>query len=171
MTRALLLNASYEPHAILRDRDAVTMYLTDVVDVIEYSGEEFHSPSITVLVPSVIRLRKYIVMPEKHRSVLLTTRAVLARDNYECAYCGRTGLTSQDGTLDHIEPRSLGGKHVWTNAIAACRRCNQKKGAKTLDQLGWVLRFQPYRPQGIAAYFMTMVGECPTEWVPYLQAA
>lgn len=171
MTRALLLNASYEPHSVVRDRDAVVMYLSDLVEVEEYSGAVFHSSSISVMVPSVMRLKKYVVMPDRHRSVLLTTKAVLARDNYECAYCGKTGLTGQDGTIDHITPRAKGGKHVWTNVTASCRKCNSKKRDLTLDQMGWTLNRIPFRPVGIAAYFLQLAPAVPESWNSYLQMA
>jgi 5-methylcytosine-specific restriction endonuclease McrA len=193
MTRALLLNASYEPHAVVRDRDAVVMLLQGLVEVEEISGEVFHSEHLDVLVPSVIRLKTYVVMPEKHRSVLLTTRAVLARDGHECGYCGLTGLVGGqggNGTMDHVYPRSLGGKHVWANVTASCRKCNAIKKDLTLERMiemgpdkpnvpgayaewntRWTLSRVPFRPSGIAAYFLTAFGDAPVEWTPYLQMA
>jgi 5-methylcytosine-specific restriction endonuclease McrA len=162
MNRALLLNASFEPHSVVRDRDAVMLYLEDLVDVIEYSGEEFHSPSMTVLVPSVMKLRKYVVMPEKHRSIMLITPNVLARDNHECAYCGKHA-----DTMDHIVPRALGGPHRWVNVTAACRKCNHKKSDRTLEQMGWTLNRKPYRPKGVAAHLLKIRPD--PSWEPYLQ--
>lgn len=164
MNRALLLNASFEPHSIVRDRDAVVLYMEGLVEVVEYSDRVFHSPSISVVVPSVVRLVKYVVMPEKHRSVLLTTRAVLARDDYTCAYCG--GVAD---TVDHIVPRARGGKHVWENVTASCRRDNHKKRDLLLEEIGWVLHRTPFRPKGVAAYLLTMAPA--PEWSQYLQVA
>ena len=162
MSRALLLNASFELHSVISDRKAVCLYLEELVDVVEYSGREFHSPSTSVLVPSVCRLKKYVVMPDRHRSVLLTTRAVLARDKYECAYCGGVAETT-----DHIIPRALGGKHVWENVTASCRKCNQKKGNKRLETLKWTLTRVPTRPSSVSAHIAAMAP--PEEWMPYLQ--
>ncbi len=163
MSRALLLNASYEPHSVIRDRDAVVLCLTDLADPVEFSGREFHSPSCTVPVPSVLRLRRYISLPALHRSVVPTTRNVCARDSYICAYCGGTA-----DTMDHIVPRAHGGKHTWENLTAACRPCNHKKGDKTLEELGWKLERVPYRPRGVAAHLLRTPPE--PEWVPYLAA-
>ena len=151
MNRCLLLNASYEPHSIISDRDAVCMYLDDVIEAVEYSGEVMRSPSITVMVPSVARLKRYVPMPEHMRSVMLTRKAVCARDADICAYCGGTA-----DTIDHIVPRAKGGRHVWENVVAACRRCNHKKGNKTLEQLGWKNHNEPFRPQGIGARILAI---------------
>ena len=103
-------------------------------------------------------------MPAKHRSVMLTTRNVLARDKYECAYCGQTA-----DTVDHIHPKALGGRHTWENAVSACRICNARKGNKTLKTLGWTLRFEPTRPTGVAAHLLSMNPR--EDWFPYLQVA
>lgn len=191
MTRALLLNASYEPHDVVSARKAVVLYLSDLVEVEQYSGEEFHSPSITVLVPSVMRLKQYVVMPPQKRSVLLTTRAILSRDGHECGYCGRKGLTGGqggNGTMDHVEPRSRGGRHVWENVTASCRKCNALKRDLSLAEMlamgpdkpnvpgeiekwaeRWTLRRKPTRPIGLAAYFLQM--DPLPEWNEYLQVA
>ena len=163
-SRALLLNASYEPHSIVDDRDAITLLLDGDVEVIENSEYAFHSPSITIPVPSVIRLIRYVVMPAKHRSVMLTTRNVLARDKYVCAYCN--GIAE---TMDHVIPRARGGLHVWENVTASCRKCNHKKGNKLLSQLGWTLTRVPTRPSGVAAHLLSMHPQ--PEWEPYLQVA
>lgn len=157
MTRALLLNASYEPHDVITARRAVCLYLSNLVEVEQYSGEEFHSPSVTVWVPSVLRLKSYVVLPEKKKSVLLSPKAVLARDGHECAYCGKTDLESGsggNGTMDHIHPRGAvftsemclltcgsrsstphNGPHIWENVTASCSRCNALKRDLTLDQM------------------------------------
>lgn len=157
MTRALLLNASYEPHAVVSARDAVVMYLYDKVDIEQYSAEVFRSPSITVMVPSVMRLKDYVEMPPDKKSVLLGTNAVLGRDGHECAYCGLTGLKGGqggNGTMDHIHPRGAmftsgmcrttcgnrydkphNGPHIWENVTASCRRCNALKRDLTLDEM------------------------------------
>jgi len=164
MTRALLLNASHEPLAIIRDRDAVELYLEKLADPVAYSGQEFHSPSITVPVPSVLALRNYVVLPANRRSIMLNTRNVCARDRHICAYCG-----NHADTVDHIVPRALGGKNTWENVVAACRRCNSKKGQRTLDELGWTLGHTPYRPRGVSAYLLKIPPE--PAWEPYLQAA
>jgi 5-methylcytosine-specific restriction endonuclease McrA len=161
MARCLLLNASYEPHSIISDRDAVCMYLDDVIEAVVYSGEVMRSPSITVMVPSVARLIRYVPMPEHMRSVMLTRKAVCARDHYVCAYC-----LGEADTMDHVQPRAKGGRHVWENVVASCHRCNHRKGNKTLEQLGWKMHNTPYRPQGIGARILALQPD--PAWEPYL---
>lgn len=159
--RALLLNASYEPHEVISVREAVIKSMMGHADVVEYSDNVFRSPSTTVVVPSVLRLRRYVVIPEKRRSIPLTTRNVLQRDEFVCAYC-KAHLTRQTGTIDHVVPRSRGGLHKWENVTASCFGCNQTKGNRTPEQVGWVLERACSRP-------VRLFAEDPDPaWVPYL---
>jgi 5-methylcytosine-specific restriction endonuclease McrA len=170
--RSLLLNASFEPHAIIPARRMVRLLMDEKIEVVEHSGCYFRSVDLAIPVPSVARLKTYIVMPERHRSVLLTTKAVLARDNYTCGYCGMTRLstgTNGNGTMDHIVPRALRGKHVWENVVACCKKCNRKKSHKRLEDLGWELLIKPTRPRGVNAYLLTMNPD--PLWLPYMQVA
>lgn len=164
MHRALLLNASGEPLSVVRDRDAVVLVMAGLADAIEPSGRLFRSPSIAVPVPSVLQLRRYIPVPAHHRSVMLTTANVLARDEHVCAYCG-----GRADTMDHITPRAAGGPHAWENVTAACRRCNAKKGDRSLADVGFRLSRTPYRPRGVVAHLMRSGVE--PSWRPYLDMA
>ena len=159
--RTLLLNRSMEPITVISDREAVVMYLDGDIDAIEYSGEVMRSPSTTVLVPSVAVLRKYVHLPHRNRSLVLTTRNVCARDNHECGYCGKRA-----DTIDHVVPRALGGPNTWENVTAACGKCNRRKSNKTLTQLGWKLERTPHRPAGVDAHLIA-IRPYP-EWLPYL---
>lgn len=72
----------------------------------------------------------------------VSRNGILRRDNWTCAYCGRTGTT-----FDHILPRHLGGRTTWLNCVAACEGCNnRRKGGKTLAQAAMVLQIVPYVP-------------------------
>lgn len=75
----------------------------------------------------------------------LSNRALFERDNYQCLYCGGE-FDYWHLTRDHIVPRSLGGRDSWENCVAACRRCNQYKGCRTLNQCDMELIALPYRP-------------------------
>ena len=72
----------------------------------------------------------------------LTRRAVFARDEWACQYCGAAAEN-----LDHVIPRSRGGQHVWENVVAACRRCNAKKEDRTPAEAGFHLARQPFAPR------------------------
>lgn len=75
----------------------------------------------------------------------LTNRALFERDNYQCLYCG-SFFEPYLLTRDHIVPTSRGGRDVWENVVAACRRCNQHKGNRLLEEVNMELLALPYRP-------------------------
>lgn len=76
----------------------------------------------------------------------LTVRETLyARDKNICAYCGDV-FSGRELTIDHVRPRSRGGKHIWTNTVSACRPCNNRKGNKTPDEARMPLLYVPYQP-------------------------
>lgn len=158
--RALVVGLDYRPLKIISAEKAVSHYLMDKLDVVEYSDVVYRSPSISVIVPSVLRAKKWVDLPERERSILLITKNVLQRDEYRCGYCGKTA-----DTVDHIVPRSRGGKHIWENVVACCRKDNQRKGDKLLDELGWTLRVTPYRP------VRRWTTKPTPAWLPYLGEA
>ncbi len=92
--------------------------------------------------PSVVKLKHHVRRPVPE--LRLSRRGVFARDNHECQYCGHSG---RDLTIDHVVPRRLGGPSTWENLVTCCRRCNARKGDKTLAQAGMRLRREPRRPR------------------------
>lgn len=84
----------------------------------------------------------------------LTNRALFERDNYQCLYCGNP-FGYRDLTRDHILPRSRGGGDAWENVVAACRRCNQHKGHRKLEEANLELLALPYRPN--SAEYLALV--------------
>jgi 5-methylcytosine-specific restriction endonuclease McrA len=91
--------------------------------------------------PTVIRLRSYVKIP--YKEISLSRRNILHRDNYICQYCG---VKQHDLTIDHIIPRSRGGLDSWDNVVAACLKCNVKKGDRTPKESGMPLSCVPRRP-------------------------
>ncbi len=91
--------------------------------------------------PTVIRLRYYVKIP--YKEITLSRRNVLHRDHYVCQYCGDR---RHDLTIDHIVPRCRGGSDSWDNVVAACLKCNVKKGDRTLKESGMSLVIPPRRP-------------------------
>ena len=68
-----------------------------------------------------------------------------ARDRYMCAYCGDV-REPKSLTIDHVHPKSKGGKNTWSNCVTACKPCNLRKGSKTLEKFGMELLYVPYAP-------------------------
>src|SRR6201995_4818556 len=148
MGAALVLNATYEPLCVVPLRRAVVLVLAEKAVVVEESSQVMHSERLSVAVPTVVRLARFVRVPFR-RDVPLTGGAALDRDRHACAYCG----TKAD-TIDHVRPRPRGGTHVWTNVVAACARCNHRKGDRLLGELGWHLRVAPTQPPATVAVVM-----------------
>ena len=164
MSRALVLNASYEPLCVVPQRRAVVLVLDDKADVLEDTGAELHSERLTVAVPSVIRLRHFVKVPYRRRAPL-NRRSVFARDEHRCQYCNGPAES-----IDHVIPRSKGGEHVWENVVAACRPCNVRKRDRLLPETSMVLARAPIAPRELA-WVVVAVGTVPEDWEQYLQPA
>jgi 5-methylcytosine-specific restriction endonuclease McrA len=160
--RVLVLNASYEPLHVTSTKRAITLLQYGVAEVLEDSGDVIRSPSTVLSVPSVIRLRRYIRRPRVH-PVPFNRRNVLRRDTFACQYCGSEG----DLTLDHVLPRSRGGRHNWDNVVTACRGCNQRKGNRTPDEAGMPLRVPPHAPT-FGVYAHGQFAHWQPEWARYI---
>lgn len=164
MTGALLLDNTYSPLAVVSPERAVTMVVTDLVDVLETRNGAWHSEKLVVPDPSVIRLRRGIpyTTRRRHRPPRPTHREILARDAHRCGYCGRKATT-----VDHIVPRSRGGADTWENLVAACTLCNQTKADRFLADLGWELRTTPHMPAGSHWMLIGVRNPDPT-WAEWL---
>ncbi|RTL68878.1 MAG: HNH endonuclease [Pseudonocardiaceae bacterium] len=165
-SRVLLLNASFEPLAVVTAKRAIVLMLSGKAECVEHvlDGGAFHSENLTVPAPSVMRLSRYVRVPYR-RAVPMTRSGVLRRDNRRCAYCN-----ARADTIDHVVPRSRGGAHSWDNCVAACRACNSRKADRLLDEIGWTLAVPPAPPSRAGGILVLAVEPHPT-WEPWLQAA
>ena len=165
-SRVLLLNATFEPLAVVTAQRAVVLMLTGKAECVEAALEgAFHSENLTIVAPSVMRLSRYVRVPYR-RAVPMTRAGVLRRDGRRCAYCARRA-----DTIDHVVPRSRGGAHTWENCVAACRGCNSRKADRLLEELGWTLRVRPRPPHRAAGGVMVLAVEPLPAWEPWLGAA
>ena len=164
MAQALLLNATYEPIRLVPIRRAVVLVLQQRAEVVEESGDVFRSEKRTVPVPSVIRLVRIVRIPYQAK-VKLSGKALAARDHGLCGYCRKRGEN-----IDHIVPRSRGGKNEWENVVWACKPCNDRKADKLLSEVHMTLRVKPYAPKG-KAWLVVAVGTVEPRWEPYLAMA
>jgi 5-methylcytosine-specific restriction endonuclease McrA len=95
----------------------------------------------TFPMPLVLRLVRYVKLHWRSSTPKWSRRRLLERDGERCAYCGKHA-----STVDHVVPRIKGGGTTWENTVAACMKCNGKKGSRTLEQSGMRLGFKPYAP-------------------------
>ena len=156
-----MLNATYEPLSVVPARRAACLVLADRADLVADDGSNIHSARLTVPSPSVVRLR-YMVKAPFHRRTTLSRRALFARDEFRCQYCG--GFAD---SIDHIVPRSRGGQHEWENVAAACCPCNLRKRDRTPAEAGMVLARPPRAPKE-HTWVTVAVARVPDEWKPYL---
>jgi 5-methylcytosine-specific restriction endonuclease McrA len=163
--RVLVLNATYEPINVCTVRRAVVLLLKDKAEVIEHGDWELHSATRTVARPVVIRLVSYVRIPRDTHRRKITRRAVFARDDWTCQYCGsRSSLT-----VDHVIPRSKGGASSWENIVASCAPCNRRKGNALPRQAGMRLLKQPRTP-GQNVFIQVASPTIPAAWRQYLAA-
>jgi len=102
------------------------------------------SVRLRIRVPEVIVLLSYDAMPKK--DVPFTRKNLCHRDRYSCQYCGRK-MPREELTIDHVVPRSRGGRTGWTNCVLACVECNVRKGNRTLEAARMSLIRPPVRPR------------------------
>ena len=163
--RTLVLNAGYEPLAVVSFKRALILVLNQKATVLAGSAElTVRSANNEYELPSVILLSRYVRIPGS-RMIPVSRRGVLRRDLHRCAYCSKSA-----NTIDHVQPKSRGGKDTWENLVACCLKCNNLKGDKTLHELGWKLEFTPRMPQG-NIWMVRGAERFEHEWNPYLTLA
>ena len=148
----LALNASFEPLTILPFRRAVRLVIDRKAEILEVDdGRVFRSERKEVPCPSVIRLVRYVHVPRKFRRQVTNT-FLFARDGYRCQYCGRHRSNMRHReflTRDHVTPISRGGTNEWTNVVAACSTCNNRKGSRLPDEVGMHPSQTPTEPDHV----------------------
>jgi 5-methylcytosine-specific restriction endonuclease McrA len=142
-TRTLVLTSWYFPHKIVTWEAAITLSYLNKVDVIVTYDEVVRSPSTTIELPAVVRLKKRTSAAK--RGVKFSRMNVYLRDGFACAYC-RVKLPVNKLTYDHVIPRAQGGRTEWENIVTACCECNAAKGNRTPDQSGMFPVHHPYKP-------------------------
>lgn len=161
----LVLNADYQALSVCSVERAVGLVWLDKAEVVEARDDRMlRSVREAYPWPSIVRLRRYIRVP--YRKVLLTRRNVLRRDNNRCVYCGSTEAL----TIDHVMPKSRGGRDAWENLVAACTPCNNRKGNRTPEEAGMRLPRRPFRPSHVM-HMRDLIGAGEEAWKPYLFAA
>jgi 5-methylcytosine-specific restriction endonuclease McrA len=162
--QVLVLNASYEPLNVCSVRRAHVLVFKGKAEVLEEYETPLHSATSTFARPHVIRLVTYVRVPRAAQRKI-SRRALFARDEWSCVYCGTSGGRL---TLDHVVPRSRGGDSVWENVVTACAPCNLRKGDRLPEEASMTMR-RPPRPPA-PALFITLAtpSGLPSTWKRYL---
>lgn len=128
-----MLEIDWTHAVVLLFKDKVSAFTEDeFVDIKTTSG--------VFKLPLHIILKKYVHVPYKELSPC--RKNIFKRDNLECQYCG-CELNNESATVDHVLPRSRGGKHEWNNVVTCCLKCNRKKGNRTPNEANMPLNKIP----------------------------
>ena len=176
----LVLNRSYQPVHVTTARRALRLLYAGVVRAIDREFQTFdfdswaalgtaagselvRTPTRVIAVPRVVVLQMFNRVPRA--KVRFSRMNIYARDDDTCQYCGvrraRQGLN-----LDHVVPRSQGGRTTWENVVCCCYECNLRKGGRTPAQAGMQLERAPVRP--IWSFRAPGGNIRYREWLPYL---
>lgn len=160
--QVLVLNATYEPINVCSLQRAVVLVLKKKAEVVERAAKKLRSASRDFVQPLVIRLVYYVRLP-RHQARRISRRAVFARDAHRCQYCGSTARL----TVDHVVPKSRGGRSNWENVVTACAPCNTHKGDRLLDELSMELETRPRAPSPYEPISVSQ-NQRPASWEQYL---
>jgi 5-methylcytosine-specific restriction endonuclease McrA len=178
----LVLNRSFLPIHITTARRAFSLLYRGSAHAVNEHYETFDFDSWSELgraareeaigvasgwirVPRVILLTTFDRVPV--RQVRFNRANIYARDRSTCQYCGRRFARSSLN-LDHVVPRSQGGRSTWENVVCSCIDCNRRKGGRTPDQAGLRLIRRPVKPRWISLAGLAGGREGYPEWRPYL---
>jgi 5-methylcytosine-specific restriction endonuclease McrA len=190
----LVLNKHYAAVRVTSVRRAFTLLYRDIAEIIAVEDEQWcsydfaswrdlsafrarwerekhewvHCVRFELAVPRVIRLTCYDRLPKQ--SVRFSRRNIYARDRNRCQYCGKR-FPSSELSLDHVVPRSQGGRTTWTNIVCCCIRCNTRKGGRTPAEARMKLITEPVRPKRSPAITLRLSNEKYASWKEFLDRA
>ena len=169
MEHTLVLNATYEPLQVVSWKRAMRMLFQDKVEVVAEYERPIHAISITIQLPSVLRLRQYVKIRRSYNRVRFTRANLYARDGNRCQYCGIQPALDQL-TYDHVIPVARGGLKTWENITTCCIDCNRRKGNQSPSEVGLVLLRQPKAPFGFPYKIHLLIRQpnVPESWKDYI---
>ena len=166
-SKVLVVNQAWTPINIMSAWEAINDVLNEQADIVDenwalYSFDEWietwsdavalaklqdeqiiHAVRYKFKAPEIIRLREYDKLPPNKPKC--TRMGIFTRDGYTCQYCGKK-KTSKNLNIDHVHPKSRGGKGTWENLVLSCIPCNNKKMDRTPAEAGMKLRKEPKAP-------------------------
>jgi len=131
---------------------------------VEKGDDVIGTVSKVIKVPRVIALNAYDRIPK--RNVRFSRYNIYLRDKNTCQYCG-VKYPKNELNIDHIIPRSRGGKTLWTNIVLSCIECNRKKGGRLPEEAGMQLIKKPVKPKWTPFFMLTIDKLKYEEWKPF----
>jgi len=168
MQTALLLDKNYMALSIVPWKKAVKLMVKGKAEAVSGSAivREVQSTSNNFSVPSIIRLRTIVPWRAHMRRMKFSRKNIVIRDDGRCQYCGER-LGKSAGTIDHVIPRSRGGKTDYANCVFCCKSCNNFKGNRTPLEAGMPLLQNPKKPTFMTLYRHHLANP-PNEWCDYI---
>lgn len=146
----LLLNSDYNILHFITYKKALKLFVKEKVDVLsDWEDVDICYGDRKIKLPATLRMKYYI--NKRYKQLVFSKKAVLKRDHYVCQYC-LNHIKSGQATVDHLIPKSYGGQSIFTNCVASCYNCNNKKGNRTPEQAGMELMILPTAPIGYVYY-------------------
>ena len=186
-TDVLVLNRSFYAIHIVSWQRALALVFCDRASVVDteyrtYTFEDWrelsqgikdhkagfvYTPTFKIAIPDAIALKFYDQIPTTE--VKFTRRNIYEHYDYRCCYCGRK-LPSSDLNLEHVVPKSRGGRTCWSNIVTACVQCNTRKGNKMPDEAGMDLLIKPTKPnwKGAASLIMRSPIKMRSSWQRFI---
>lgn len=163
MSSVLVLNQDFSPISVCSTERAFLLLFLEKADLMsEDMSKKLRTVSKAFPMPTVIKIKNYIQVP--YKGVVLTRHNIFKRDEHKCQYCE----SDKDLTLDHLTPRSKGGKSTWVNLVTACKSCNSKKGDNSPEEVGMSLRKIPVKPTYLS-FIRNTTKHLRDDWKPFLE--
>jgi len=164
----LVLNAAYQPIEKVHWTQAFVKVYQGRARAIEYYDIIVRSPNDEFFVPAVIVCVEFAALPK--RRTQFSKRLVYERDKWLCQYCRKKLYSSRNkqnsATIDHVMPRSRGGKSTFVNCVASCEPCNSRKANKTPLEARMKLIRPPRKP--FMHPLKGKIGTPEPQWIDYL---
>jgi 5-methylcytosine-specific restriction endonuclease McrA len=178
----LVLNRHFQPISVIGVRRALCMLYVGVARALdehfrqldfqswaalsaELNDDTMGTVNRRIRIPRVLVLQAYDRVPVGR--VRFSRHNIFLRDDHQCQYCAerfpRRGLN-----LDHVIPRSRGGKTNWENVVTSCVACNVKKGGRTPQEAGMRLVHKPRKPTWSELVRPHRLRARYREWLPFL---
>lgn len=162
--QVLVLDVALQPVSRISWETAFKLLMTEKIEVVKYYKDKVvNSARKEWKVPAVVKIITGYLVTNKKR-IKFSRENVYARDHQTCQYCGVTPENRRKLTWDHVKPRAQGGTTKWDNVITACFSCNQRKGARTPEQAGMLLRTKPVKPTNLPIILNWLTDRAPPEW-------
>lgn len=158
MSVVLVLNADYQPLNVTTERRGFVLVEKGKAEIIKSGDKNIITTVGEFVRPLIIRLLRYIKF--RPPTLRVNRRRIFKRDDFTCQYCE----SKRHLTIDHVVPKSRGGKNTWDNLVTCCSRCNTKKGNRTPAEAGMKLINQPYTPTIVSAGLYDEVGRIWSEF-------